>query len=85
MEKITIINIITAANTEIRTITVTTPIFVSLYVINHVVLYIIRRAVDYKTTPKKNKKSPKLSLGLPTETSLVNLITDLTNDLINTL
>ena len=44
-----------------------------------------KKAVNHGTTFKKNKKSPKLSSGLLTETSLVNLITDLTNDLINTL
>ena len=44
-----------------------------------------RKAVNYKTIPKKNKKSLKLSSGLLTETSLANLITDLINDLINTL
>ena len=85
MEKITIISIATAANTEIRTITATAPVFVSLYVINHVVLYIIRKAVNYKTTPKKDEKSLKLNSGLPIETNLVNLMTDLINNLINTL
>ena len=84
MEKITIISIATAANTEIGTITATAPALVSLYVINHIVLYVIKKAVDYGTTPKKNKKSPKLSSGLLTETSLVNLTTDSTNDSINT-
>ena len=85
MKKITIIGIATAANTEIGTITVTAPIFVSLYIINHVVLYVIRKAVDYGTTLKKNEKSLKLNSGLPTEISLVNLTTDLTNNLINIL
>ena len=78
-------NITTAANTEIGIMTVTAPIFISLYIINHVVLYIIRKAVNHRTTPKKNKKSLKLNLGLLTETNLINLITDLTNNLINTL
>jgi len=45
----------------------------------------IRKAADYGTIPKKNKKSLKLSLEPPTEISLVNLITDLINDLINIL
>ena len=85
MEKITIISIATAANTEIGTITITVPVFVSLYIINHVVLYIIRKAVNYKTIFKKNEKSPKLNSGLLIETNLVNLITDLINNLINTL
>ena len=68
-----------------RTITVTIPVLVSPYVINYVTLYIIRKAADYRIIPKKNKKNLKLSLGLLTETSLVNLITDLINDLINIL
>ena len=85
MEKITIIGITTIANTEIGTITATAPIFISFYIINHVVLYMIRKAVDYRTIFKKNKKSLKLSLGLLIETSIANLITDLINDLINIL
>jgi hypothetical protein len=77
------INIITAANIEIKTITATAIALISLYIINHVTLYIIKKAVNYKTTPKKNEKNLKLSLGLLIETSLVNLTTDLINDLIN--
>jgi hypothetical protein len=46
---------------------------------------ITRKAANYKTIPKKNKKSLKLNLGLLTETSLVNLITDLINNSINIL
>ena len=83
MERITIISITTAANTEIETITTTIPVFVSLYATNHVVLYVTRKAIDYKTTPKKNKKSLKLNSGLLTEINLANLITDLINNLIN--
>ena len=79
------ISITTAANTEIGTITATVPVFISLHVINHVVLYITKKAVDYGTIPKKNKKSLKLNLELLIETSLANLITDLTNNSINTL
>ena len=85
MEKITIINITTAANIEIRTITVTVPVLVFFHVINHVVLYVTKKAVDHGTIPKKNKKSPKLNSGLLIETSLANLTTDLTNNSINTL
>ena len=66
-------------------VTTTIPIFVSLYVINHIVLYVIKKAVNYGTIPKKNKKSLKLSSGLLIEINLANLITDLTNDLINIL
>jgi hypothetical protein len=79
------ISIITAANIKIRTITATATALVSLYAINYIALYAIKKAVNYKTTPKKNEKNLKLSLGLLTEISLVNLITDLTNDLINIL
>ena len=85
MEKITIISIITAANTEIEITTVTVPVFISLYVINHVVLYVTRKAINYRTTLKKNKKSLKLNSGLPIETNLANLTTDLINNLINIL
>ena len=85
MEKITIINIATAANTEIGTTTATVPVFVSLHVINHVVLYVTKKAINHGTTPKKNKKSLKLNSGLLTETNLANLTTNLINDLINTL
>ena len=73
------------ANTEIETITAIITTFISFYIINHVALYIIKKAANHKTIFKKNKKSLKLSLGLPTETNLVNLITDLINDLINIL
>jgi hypothetical protein len=85
LEKITIIGIATAANTEIGIMTATIPIPVFLHVINYVVLYVIRKAIDYGTTPKKNEKSLKLNSGLLTETSLANLMTDLINDSINIL
>jgi len=68
-----------------KTITITAPALISLHVINYVALYIIRKAINYRTIPKKNKKSLKLSLEPLIEISLVNLITDLTNDLINIL
>ena len=68
-----------------KTITTTTPVFISPYIINYIALYIIRKATNYGTILKKNKKNLKPSLGLPIETSLVNLITDLINDLINIL
>ena len=83
MKKITIINITTAANIEIGIITTTTPIFISLYVINHVVLYMTKKAVNYGTIPKKNKKSLKLSSGLLIKINLANLITNLINNSIN--
>ena len=78
-------SIITAANTEIETITAIITALISLYVINHVALYVIKKAINHGTTLRKNKKSLKLNLGLPTETNLVNLMTNLINDLINTL
>ena len=68
-----------------KTITITTPILISPHIINYVTLYITRKTADCGTILKKNKKNLKLSLGLPIETSLVNSITDLTNDLINIL
>ena len=79
------IGIITAANTKIKTITVIATAFVSLHVINYVTLYVTKKAADYGTILKKNKKSLKLSLGLLIETSLANLMTDLINNLINIL
>ena len=77
------ISIAITANIEIRPITVTVPAFISLYIINYVTLYMIKKAANYRTIPKKNKKSLKLSLGLLIETNLTNLMTDLINDLIN--
>jgi hypothetical protein len=44
-----------------------------------------KKAINYRTTLKKNEKSLKLSLGLLIEISLANLTTDLINDLINIL
>ena len=79
------ISITTAANTKIKTITVIVTALVSLHVINHVALYMIKKAANYRTTLKKNKKSLKLNSRLPTETNLVNLIINLTNNLINIL
>ena len=87
--RITTIGTKTATNIETelmtKTMTATVPILISPHIINHITLYIIRKAADHRTIPKKNKKNLKLSLGLLTETSLVNLITNLTNDLINIL
>jgi len=87
--RITIIGIETITNIETelttKTITATAPALISLHVINYVALYMIRKAADYGTIPKKNEKSLKPSLEPLIETSLVNLITDLTNDLINIL
>jgi hypothetical protein len=85
LEKIIIISIATAANTKIGTITATAPVLISLYVINYVVLYVTKKAINHRTTPKKNKKSLKLSSGLLIKTSLVNLTTNLINDSINIL
>ena len=65
--------------------TATTPITISLHIINHVALYMTKKAVNYKTTLKKNKKSLKLSSGLSIKINLVNLTNYLINDLINTL
>jgi hypothetical protein len=81
LEKRTII----IANIEIGTIIATIPVFISLYIINHITLYMIRKATDYRTTPKKNKKSLKPSSGLLIKISLANLTTNLTNNSINIL
>jgi hypothetical protein len=85
LEKRTIINITTAANIEIKITTITATALISLYIINHITLYMTKKATNRGTTPKKNKKNLKLNSGLPTETNLVNLTTDLINDLINIL
>ena len=52
---------------------------------DHVALYIIKKDVTYRNILRRNNKSLKPSLGPLIETSLINLITDLTNDLINIL
>ena len=85
MEKRIIIGIATAANTEIETITIITTAFISFHIINYVALYIIKKAANYRTILKKNKKSLKLSPGLLIKINLANLKTDLINNLINTL
>ena len=79
------ISITTIANIEIGTTTATIPTLISLYITNHVALYIIRKAADHGIILKKNEKSLKPNLEPLTETSSVNLTTDLTNNLINTL
>jgi hypothetical protein len=83
LEKRTIISIATAANTEIRTITITILALISLHIINYIALYIIKKAANYRTILKKMEKSLKLNLGLLTKISLVNLVTNLINNLIN--
>jgi hypothetical protein len=85
LKKRTIINIATATNIKIRTIIATITAFISFYTINHVALYIIKKATNRKTILKKNKKSLKLNLGLPTEINLVILTTNLINNSINIL
>jgi len=52
---------------------------------NYVTLYIIGKDVAYRDILRRSKKSLKLSLELPIETGLVNLTTDLRNDLTNIL
>ena len=78
-------SIATAANTKIETIIAIVTALISLYIINHVTLYVIKKAADHGTIFRKNKKSPKLNSGLPTKTNLVNLMTNLTNNSINIL
>ena len=52
---------------------------------DYVTLYIIRKDIAYKNILRRNKKSPKLSSELLIEIDLVNLTTDLKNDLTNIL
>ena len=52
---------------------------------DHVALYVIGKDITYKNILRRNKKILKLNLELLTETDLVNLITDLRNDLTNIL
>ena len=52
---------------------------------DHVALYIIRKDITYRNILRKNKKNLKLSLELLIETNLINLTTNLRNDLINIL
>ena len=52
---------------------------------NYVALYIIGKNIAYKNILKRSKKSPKPNLKLLIETSLISLITNLRNDLINIL
>ena len=52
---------------------------------DHIALYIIRKDITYKNILKRSKKSLKLNSGLLTKISLVNLTTNLKNDLINIL
>ena len=52
---------------------------------NHITLYIIGKDIAYKNILKRSKKCLKLNLELLIEINLVNLITNLRNDLINIL
>jgi hypothetical protein len=52
---------------------------------NYIALYIIGKDIAHKDILRRNKKSLKLSLKLLTETGLINLITNLRNDLTNIL
>ena len=52
---------------------------------DYIALYIIRKDITYKNILRRSKKSPKLNLGLLIKTNLVNLITDLRDNLINIL
>ena len=75
---------------EITTITAITVATVATLCItatdrDYIVLYIIRKDIAYRNILRRNKKSLKLSLKLPIEIDLVNLTTDLKNDLTNIL
>ena len=52
---------------------------------DHIALYVIGKDITYKNILRKSKKSLKLSLKLPTETDLANLITNLRNNSTNIL
>ena len=52
---------------------------------DHVALYIIRKDIAYKNILGRNKKSLKPSLELLIKTDLVNLTTNLRNNLTNIL
>jgi len=52
---------------------------------NYVASYVIGKDAAYRNILRRSKKSLRLSLGPLIETSLVNLTTDLINDLINIL
>ena len=52
---------------------------------DYIALYIIRKNITYKNILKRSKKSLKLNLGLLIKISLVNLTTNLRDNLINIL
>ena len=52
---------------------------------DYIALYIIRKDITYKNILKKSKKSLNLNLKLLIKTNLVNLITNLRDNLINIL
>ena len=74
-------------NNFIKKIITITVIAVAITVTDkdYITLYIIRKNIIYKNILKRNKKSLKLNLKLLIETNLVNLITDLKDNLINIL
>ena len=65
----------------ITVVTIATP-YITATNKDDIALYIIKKDIAYRNILRRNKKSLKLSLGLLIEISLVNLITDLINDLI---
>ena len=77
IEEITTITVITVVTLVTPCITVTNR--------NHVASYITKKDVAYRNILRRSKKSLKLSLELPIEIGLVNLTTDLRNDLTNIL
>jgi len=70
--------------TAITVATIATP-YITATNRNHVALYIIKKDTAYRNILKRSKKSLKLNLKLLIEISLVNLITNLRNNLINIL
>ena len=72
---------------EIITITVATVAtpYITVTKRDHIASYVIGKDITYKNILRRNKKSLKLNLKLLTETGLVNLITNLRNNLTNIL
>ena len=70
--------------TVITVVTVVTP-YITATNRDHVALYVIRKDVAHKNILRRNKKSLKPNLKLPTETDLANSTTNLRNDLTNIL
>ena len=74
IKEIIIIIIVTAAT-----------LYITITERDYIALYAIGKDIAYKNILRKNKKSLKLNSELLTEIGLINLITDLRNNLTNIL